>query len=622
MDLLKYLKPMKNIPERFSNLAFWRGVRKLRDKMVDTFEYVGEWGNGIEGEINSLKGDLAKVTKYPFTIDSRLYRSQYGTGQQIPKDSIIQLQLYCNSNTELFISEFYSTATSRRITITDKIAFACRASLPSTSKYEGKEYVNLKLMKNGAETDEVVGYALIDWTNVSSGGAGYVKGDANILESCIVRTKEIYDHTGIADALTSTLTSKVDKDGIDQIKSKNIDGGFDEFIENIIDGEFIGGFYRTGSGTIGRVGSGQTQVTKGNKINLNDYSGKLMIGFSNTEPMYGSNIFFLGDGVNTGCTCIEFYSKNKILSNLYNLFDLSLLEENKVIIDLDGIKAKYPNAVGMFICEPSTVWYLASLEHNEKKELKWLKVGGYIPSIVVAKDGSGDYTSIQDAINNADNDTTIYIKDGEYKETVIVNKYVHLVGQSKHGTILYQNIGDYNNAPLRITQGSVCNMTIKSARPADVSGLTDYAYAIHLDKSFANESKYRKCEIYNCDIISEVNDAIGAGTNYDEVFDVHDCFIYVVSNPVKTGACGFKCHVGASQTGGKITLKNNTIIAENSNGTSFYDVLLHDGGLTASIKIPVELIGNVCKTFRNVSTVYELNQYCYGNSVPTMNTLN
>ena len=58
MDLSQYLETMKNLPERFSNLNFWRGVRKLRDKMVDSFEYVGEWGNGIEGEIDSLKGDL------------------------------------------------------------------------------------------------------------------------------------------------------------------------------------------------------------------------------------------------------------------------------------------------------------------------------------------------------------------------------------------------------------------------------------------------------------------------------------------------------------------------------------------------------------------------------------
>ena len=50
MDLLKYLESMKNLPNRFSNLAFWRGVRKMKDEILKTFEYVGEWGNGIESQ--------------------------------------------------------------------------------------------------------------------------------------------------------------------------------------------------------------------------------------------------------------------------------------------------------------------------------------------------------------------------------------------------------------------------------------------------------------------------------------------------------------------------------------------------------------------------------------------
>ena len=48
MDLLKYLDPMKNLPNRFSNLAFWRGVRKLKDEVVSAFEYVDSWGKHIE----------------------------------------------------------------------------------------------------------------------------------------------------------------------------------------------------------------------------------------------------------------------------------------------------------------------------------------------------------------------------------------------------------------------------------------------------------------------------------------------------------------------------------------------------------------------------------------------
>lgn len=61
MDLLKYLEPMKNLPERFSNLAFWRGVRKLRDEVVNAFEYVDSWGESIESDIDLLRSK--KITE-------------------------------------------------------------------------------------------------------------------------------------------------------------------------------------------------------------------------------------------------------------------------------------------------------------------------------------------------------------------------------------------------------------------------------------------------------------------------------------------------------------------------------------------------------------------------------
>lgn len=72
MDLLKYLEPMKNLPNRFSNLAFWRVVRKLKDEMLKTFEYVGEWGNGIEGNILDINGKIAGLEYSNRTRDSRI----------------------------------------------------------------------------------------------------------------------------------------------------------------------------------------------------------------------------------------------------------------------------------------------------------------------------------------------------------------------------------------------------------------------------------------------------------------------------------------------------------------------------------------------------------------------
>lgn len=59
MNLSKYLESMKNLPDRFSNLAFWRDVRKLRDKLVDTFGYLDEWGNRIENLLRNLNGSFS-----------------------------------------------------------------------------------------------------------------------------------------------------------------------------------------------------------------------------------------------------------------------------------------------------------------------------------------------------------------------------------------------------------------------------------------------------------------------------------------------------------------------------------------------------------------------------------
>lgn len=72
MDLLKYLEPMKNLPERFSNLAFWRGVRKLRDDVVNAFEYVDSWGESIEHKLDNLPtAKLVNVSTMPtFSIQA------------------------------------------------------------------------------------------------------------------------------------------------------------------------------------------------------------------------------------------------------------------------------------------------------------------------------------------------------------------------------------------------------------------------------------------------------------------------------------------------------------------------------------------------------------------------
>lgn len=76
-----------------------------------------------------------------------------------------------------------------------------------------------------------------------------------------------------------------------------------------------------------------------------------------------------------------------------------------------------------------------------------LLIGSFLQAsaydIVVAKDGSGDYRTIQEAIDAVPlfrlPRTVIYVKNGVYKEKVIVpeiKKNIHLIGEDKFKTIL------------------------------------------------------------------------------------------------------------------------------------------------------------------------------------------
>lgn len=343
---------------------------------------------------------------------------------------------------------------------------------------------------------------------------------------------------------------------------------------------------------------------------LNQSQQPIMLAVGNTEGTTINGYFSTYEIVNAGQS---FQTYGGVYDSVNKQVHLSLSEitTRKPDARYLVLSLNKANAHGVYTFVP-----------QERKQLKWLIAGGAVPAIVVASDGTGDYISISEAVSAASNGDTIYIKDGEYKETVVINKYVHLVGQSKQNTVLYQDIGDYNNCPLLITQGSVCNMTIKSLAPADASGLSNYAYAVHLDRKFASLAKYQKCEIYNCDIYSEVNDAIGAGTNYASEYDIHDCFLHVAHNPVKAGACGFKCHNGQNQTAGKVTLRNNVIITEDANGTSCYDILFHNGGISNTQPINILQVGNVLKYYHNrITNIFVPSGYNFGNSVAEMNTL-
>jgi len=64
-------------------------------------------------------------------------------------------------------------------------------------------------------------------------------------------------------------------------------------------------------------------------------------------------------------------------------------------------------------------------------------------TIVVAQDGNGDYTSIQEAINASEDGDTIQVYDGIYYENVTIDKSIDLVGNGSILTIINSSFQKY-----------------------------------------------------------------------------------------------------------------------------------------------------------------------------------
>lgn len=119
--------------------------------------------------------------------------------------------------------------------------------------------------------------------------------------------------------------------------------------------------------------------------------------------------------------------------------------------------------------------------------------------VVVSKNGDGDYTTVQEAINavpdNNDSWVTINIKSGTYKEVVTVpasKRYVHLVGESPENTIL-----TYDNC------NSISGSTEASASTF-VEGDDFYAENITFENSFDyNNSKRPNKQAVACETMGD-----------------------------------------------------------------------------------------------------------------------
>jgi nitrous oxidase accessory protein NosD len=85
--------------------------------------------------------------------------------------------------------------------------------------------------------------------------------------------------------------------------------------------------------------------------------------------------------------------------------------------------------IGMLLLSGLTI-----ISTNAEDTIKVTSTGNIL---YVGGSGPGNYTKIQDAIDDAESSDTVFVCNGTYCENIIVTKRVNLIGEDKNNTIIY-----------------------------------------------------------------------------------------------------------------------------------------------------------------------------------------
>lgn len=182
--------------------------------------------------------------------------------------------------------------------------------------------------------------------------------------------------------------------------------------------------------------------------------------------------------------------------------------------------------------------------------LAWPATGGNVFHAVVAADGTGDYTSVQQAIDAAPAGRTapwlIFVKSGSYEESVTVpadKPFIHLIGQDRANTVIHRslNVGGrpeagkpdaywahsvHNpDAPVYRAKGSVVTIEASDFYTAGISYVNDYGVDTQSGpQALAMKSEGDRAAFFDCAFRS-FQDTWMTTTNDAFRHYVKDCFI-------------------------------------------------------------------------------------------------
>lgn len=158
------------------------------------------------------------------------------------------------------------------------------------------------------------------------------------------------------------------------------------------------------------------------------------------------------------------------------------------------------------------------------------------PNITVSKDGSGDFSSVQlalDAVPQNNNDIfIIYVKNGIYEEKLFIEKSkIAIIGESKDSTIIIfaelrrnwkaDHPDDYGSAVVNIKNNVIdiifCSLTIHN-NYGSLHGDNDHQFAI---RSFEGTTRII---IDDCKIIADGGDTVSLWNTEDGMYYHSNCY--------------------------------------------------------------------------------------------------
>lgn len=204
-------------------------------------------------------------------------------------------------------------------------------------------------------------------------------------------------------------------------------------------------------------------------------------------------------------------------------------------------------------------------------------------TVFVNPDGSGDFISIQDAIDGTEESTTIRVAEGVYYESLVIDKKVTILGNDSTSTIIDGGgIGDVIKAVSEKVHLS--GLTIQNSGRSE---LADFDAAIEIK---ANNTKVDECILKNCiagiDLRSYSNSisncvfidnlfGVYAIESFENVFSGNEfkrnsqvgLFIFnSMGNEVKNGNRFVDNAIGLQVRGSKHNIINDNIFSDNEKG--------------------------------------------------------